>query len=397
MRNAEVIRQWSILRELESSRRGTIDELAARTGVSTRTIRRDLEALQAAGFPLFDEVHDGKKYWTLEQRAFRRLDGTAFTLAELTAIYFSRSLVECLAATPFQRDVRSAFDKLASALTPGMRQFLDRLPLVMQAKAEPGSQSLVDEPSTPATASRQSAPRSARVGQLVDATLNHRRAVMRYHSFSSDREKEYVIEPYRLVFAQGGFYVIAHVPEYQALRTFAVERIQSLSITEDRFDPVELPADAFENSLGVNQGTAERIAILFEPRIARYIRERVWHSSQQIDEAADCTLTLTLNVCNDFALRSWILGFGPLARVISPPELAAQIQDEAERTRLPTSSPSCMCVFAKRSNSPTLALTPPAGLELRGIGHGRATAAPSPSLDLMCPTATGYRIASSGK
>jgi predicted DNA-binding transcriptional regulator YafY len=334
MRNAEVIRQWSILRELESSRRGTIDELAERTGVSTRTIRRDLEALQAAGFPLFDEVHDGKKYWTLEQRAFRRLDGTAFTLAELTAIYFSRSLVECLAATPFQRDVRSAFDKLAGALTPGMRQFLDRLPLVIQAKADPGSQSLVDEPSTPATASRQSAPRSARVGQLVDATLNHRRAVMRYHSFSSDREKEYVIEPYRLVFAQGAFYVIAHVPEYHALRTFAVERIQSLSITEERFDPVELPADAFENSLGVNQGTAEQIAILFEPRIARYIRERVWHSSQQIEDASDGALTLTLKVCNDFALRSWILGFGPLARVISPPELAAQIQDEAERTRL---------------------------------------------------------------
>ena len=84
----------------------------------------------------------------------------------------------------------------------------------------------------------------------------------------------------------------------------------------------------------MNQGTAERIANLFEPRIARYIRERVWHSSQQIDEASDGALTLTLNVCNDFALRSWILGFGPLARVISPPELAAQIQDEAERTRL---------------------------------------------------------------
>jgi len=157
MRNAEVIRQWSILRDLEASRRATIDDLAQRTGVSTRTIRRDLEALQSAGFPLFDEVHDGKKYWTLEQKAFRRLDDTGFTLAELTAIYFSRSLVECLAATPFQRDVGSAFDKLAAALTPGMRQFLDRLPLVIQAKADPGTQSLMDGPSTPATASRQSA------------------------------------------------------------------------------------------------------------------------------------------------------------------------------------------------------------------------------------------------
>ncbi len=334
MRNAEVIRQWSILRDLESSRRVTIDDLAERTGVSTRTIRRDLEALQSAGFPLFDEVHDGKKYWTLEQRAFRRLDDTGFTLAELTAIYFSRSLVECLAATPFQRDVRTAFDKLAAALTPGMRQFLDRLPLVIQAKAEPGSQSLTDDPSTPVTASRHAAPRSARVAQLLDATLHHRRTVMRYHSFSSNREKEYVIDPYRLVFAQGSLYVVGYVAEYRELRTFAVERIQSLSVTEERFQPVDLPADAFANSLGVNEGTPERIEIVFEPRIARYLKDRVWHSSQQTQEAADGTLTMTLNVCNDWALRSWILGFGPLARVVSPPELVRQIQDEADRTRL---------------------------------------------------------------
>src|SRR5918996_5182075 len=139
-RNAEVIRQWTILRDLEASRRHTIDGLAARTGVTTRTIRRDLEALQASGFPLFDEVIDGKRYWRLEAKAFRRLDDTGFTLAELSALYFSRTLVECLAATPFQQDVRSAFAKLAGALTPGMRQFLDRLPLVIQAKPEPGAQ-----------------------------------------------------------------------------------------------------------------------------------------------------------------------------------------------------------------------------------------------------------------
>ncbi len=192
----------------------------------------------------------------------------------------------------------------------------------------------MENASTPATASRQSDPRGARVGQLLDAILNHRRAVMRYHSFSSDREKEYRIEPYRLVFAQGGFYVIAHVPEYEALRTFAVERIQALSVTEEPFEPVDLPADAFENSLGVNQGTPEPIEIAFEPRIARYVKERTWHSSQRIEEAGDGRLTMTLNVCNDFALRSWILGFGPLARVISPPELVRQIQAEADQTRL---------------------------------------------------------------
>ena len=42
---------------------------------------------------------------------------------------------------------------------------------------------------------------------------------------------------------------------------------------------------------------------------------------------------LSLDVCNDWALRSWILGFGPLARVVSPPELASQILDEINRAR----------------------------------------------------------------
>ena len=36
-RNAEVIRQWTLLRALEGSRTSTIDGLAESTGVSTRT------------------------------------------------------------------------------------------------------------------------------------------------------------------------------------------------------------------------------------------------------------------------------------------------------------------------------------------------------------------------
>src|SRR5689334_18899695 len=237
-RNAEVIRQWSILRDLEAARRLTIDDLAERTGVTTRTIRRDLEALQVAGFPLYDELIDGKRFWTLEQRAFKRLDDTGFTLAELSALYFSRTLVECLAATPFQRDVATAFDKLASALTPGMRQFLDRLPLVIQAKGpapRPGDDRLERE----------------HISRLLDATLHHRRTQMNYFSLASGREKEYMIEPYRLVYAPGGLYLFAFVPEYGETRTFAVERIRAVSLLEDRFTPPAAVQDTFANSIGV--------------------------------------------------------------------------------------------------------------------------------------------------
>ena len=317
MRNAEVIRQWTLLRELESSRRLTIDDMAALTGVSTRTIRRDLEALQYVGFPIYDEVDDGKRFWMLEQKAFKRLDATGFTFAELSALYFSRTLVEGLAATPFQQDVKSAFDRLAAALTPGMRQFLDRLPLVIQAKAEPGAQAV--------------APRTREIAQLLDATLQHRRVVMRYHSFSSEREKAYTIEPIRIVFAQHALYLMAYVPEYKEVRTFAIDRIKSLSLTEERFEPVESDDEVFAHSLGVHHGPPEQIEILFEPRIAPYVRERVWHASQTVREHPDGRVLVTLNVSNDFALRSWILGFGALATVQSPGGLAAQIEEEAVR------------------------------------------------------------------
>lgn len=319
-RNAEVIRQWSILRDLEAARRLTIDDLAQRTGVTTRTIRRDLEALQSAGFPLYDELDDGKRYWTLEQRAFKRLDATGFTLAELSALYFSRTLVECLAATPFQQDVATAFEKLASALTPGMRQFLDRLPLVMQAKGAP-----------PRGADERA--ERTHVARLLDATLHHRRVRMQYFSLSSAREKAYMIEPHRLVYSQGGLYVLAFVPDYREMRTFAIERIRSLSPLEERFTPVEQPADAFAHSLGVNEGTPERIEIAFEARIAPYVRERRWHPSQTVADRDDGGVAVTLDVCNDWALKSWILSFGPLARVVAPASLARQIRDEIDLAR----------------------------------------------------------------
>lgn len=58
-RNHQLIRQWRILLRLASARVATTYyALAADYGVSARTIRRDLAALQEAGFPLVDEVVD---------------------------------------------------------------------------------------------------------------------------------------------------------------------------------------------------------------------------------------------------------------------------------------------------------------------------------------------------
>src|SRR3990170_176173 len=123
-RNQEVIRQWKVLHALESSRHGVaIAALADDMRVTTRTIRRDLAALQEAGFPLFDERDDdGRVRWRLDGQILKGLE-TGFTVPELCALYLSRSLLATVAGTPFQRDLGLAFTRLEKMLTPRMRQF----------------------------------------------------------------------------------------------------------------------------------------------------------------------------------------------------------------------------------------------------------------------------------
>jgi proteasome accessory factor B len=155
---------------------------------------------------------------------------------------------------------------------------------------------------------------------------------MRYHSVSSARVKDYVIHPYRLAFAQGGLYLLAFVPDYEDVRTFAVERISAVSLEKQTFTPPKQPVgeDVFANSLGVNTGPAERVEIEFDARVAPYVRARVWHASQQISDVDEGGLRLTMSVCHDWALRSWLLSWGAFARVLSPPALAADIKSDLQ-------------------------------------------------------------------
>jgi predicted DNA-binding transcriptional regulator YafY len=319
-RNAEVIRQWTILREIERARGVgvTIDDLASLCSVTTRTIRRDLQALEEAGFPLYDDkTHDdGRTRWRINGQAFKGL-AAGLTLSELCALYFSRTLLESLSGTPFRDDVEGAFEKLASALTPHMRQFLDQLPRVIATKGD---------------ARKREDPRQQQtIARALDATLHLRQATITYYSKSSDRTKAYLIHPYRLAYAQGGLYLLAYVPEYGEVRTFAVERIHDIALLDERFAPIEeLPDAAFPHSLGVHSGPPERIEIAFEPPAADYVRAREWHPTQRVSDADAGGIRLTLDVCVDRALTSWILSFGPFARVVAPERLAREIAGQFE-------------------------------------------------------------------
>jgi len=317
-RNQEAIRQWQILRAIAAARCGlTIPALAKETGVTVRTIRRDLVALQESGFPLYQDSGEAGRVWKLDARAISGLDA-GFTLMELCALYFSRTTLECLVGVPFHRELAQAFARFEQAITPPMRRFLDRLPAVVGARPAPGA---------------KRPPSRERVAQLLDAALHQRKVRMRYHSLSSRRTRDYEVDPYRVVYADGGLYLIANVPEYGEVRTFAIERILRLQIRDERFTDAPLLRDPFADSFGVHSGRAERVELEFDREAGVHVSERQWHPTQKVRMDVDGRVRVELHVVIDWSLRRWILGFGAHVRVVSPSTLAEDILDELDAAR----------------------------------------------------------------
>ena len=319
-RNSELIRQWSILRTLASSRRTTIAQLADETGKTERTVRRDLKALEAAGFPLEEDQDATGKFWRLPPKALAKLERSGFTFAELSALHMSRALFECFAESTLLRDLQGAFNKLDAAMSPDMRRFLDKMPKAISAKSP--------------QAKRQTQQTHTITIRLLEAIMDTRVVVMKYDSPTSKRVKPYTVHPYRIVHAQGGLYLVAFVPEHSELRTFAIERIRQAAADKVTFEMLdELGTDPFANSLGVFRGPAVKVRLRFASALADRLKERTWHPSQQFRDRPDGATDMTLSVSDDYALRSWILSFGSGVRVLGPAPLVQWAMDELDASR----------------------------------------------------------------
>jgi predicted DNA-binding transcriptional regulator YafY len=319
MRNAEVIRQWKILRRIEAGRLTTVRDLAEEHQVTERTIRRDLEALQEAGFPLYDDRHEGRRVWRLVEGHRQRI-AQSFTLSEMAALYFGKNLMSILAGAPFARDIDTAFEKIRGALPARSLPFLSRIQGLFAARPDP---------------SKDYSRKRELIAQLIDATLHQRRIVLDYFSFHSRRRKQYTADPYRVVYYHGGLYLYARVKEYEEVRTFAVERINHIQVLDDEF---EAPGDFdlmeySRGAFGIAGGQPESVVIRFSCEIAGYARERVWHESQSLEEQSDGSVILRLRVAVNRELRAWVKGYLPHVEVLEPESLRNRIAQELDRAR----------------------------------------------------------------
>jgi predicted DNA-binding transcriptional regulator YafY len=167
----------------------------------------------------------------------------------------------------------------------------------------------------------------------MEATGEQIRVRMQYYSVHSQKKKSYTVHPYRLMYFRSGLYLFAYVEEYQQVRTFAIERIESIEKLGDHF---EKPSDfTVENYLGDAFGLVKEepfdLEVHFNPDVAEYVRSRVWHPSQQVREIGSGRISLKMHAGGEFELVSWVLSFGASATVVSPERLRRRVETELSR------------------------------------------------------------------
>jgi predicted DNA-binding transcriptional regulator YafY len=297
----------------------SIDDAARALECTARTIWRDLSALQAAGFPLYDDkAADGRRsIWKLEEKFTLGLP-VKLTLAETAALVMSRDLLRPAGVGALGSALASAFDKIGRALSRDARQLLDQMRESIGVRA---------------VGAKLQAPAAEHVALIEQALHDRRRLDMRYYLMSRDEETRRQVDPYHLTVYEGGFYLVGYCHLRKTERIFSVERIRELKLLATRFTvrPGFNAQEYLQHTWGIIKGDIVPVKVLFARSVARYIRDRLWHPTQKFRELSDGRLEMTMRVADTLEVRRWILGYGALAEVAEPQSLREALRVEIER------------------------------------------------------------------
>jgi len=315
-RGDQLGRQWKIIQALMSSRKGkTVSELARELECHIRTVYRDLEALQTAGFPFYNEQAGKQSYWSLMDTAKRKIP-LPLDLTELMALYFSRDMMKILKDTIFYDSLETLFQKIKATLPQEYITYLSRIE---------SSLGVHSKPHKPYGEYREV------IERVNEAVLQRRCIRINYFSMHRKETASRTVSPYKIWFFDGSFYMIGYCRLRKDVRIFALDRIRDLETTQETFEIPESfdMAGFMRSSFGVFHGEPVRVKIRFSPNIAGYIAEKIWHDSQTIEHEKNGAVLFAAEVAGTDEIKFWILNWGSKAEVLEPESLRDEIREEA--------------------------------------------------------------------
>ncbi len=316
-RGDQLGRQWKLIQALSAYRTGkSAAELAQELGCHPRTVYRDLEALQLAGFPLYTDRVDGRSLWSFVDTVKHQIP-LPLNLTELMALYFSRDMLKVLKNTIFYDSLETLFQKIKATLPPEYINYLSRI----EKSLKVGLSSY-----------KEYGGHTETLNSLNEAVLNGKYIEMIYFTMSRKQKTRRKVAPYKIWFFDGTFYLIGHCLLRNSVRLFAIDRIKSLWLTDESFQiPEDFNTEDFmRSSFGTFVGNLTTVKIHFETDIAGYIQERTWHESQEIESQEDGSIIFKVTVAGTDEIKFWVLNWGAKATVLEPDSLRDEIKSEAE-------------------------------------------------------------------
>ncbi|HAY79638.1 MAG TPA: WYL domain-containing protein [Planctomycetaceae bacterium] len=315
-RNEQLIRQHKILQILERYKFGRLieeirDELVDELGLTslhTRTVKRDLEALQAAGIHVeANEIARGR-VWKMGAGAKGAHKITA-SATEMIALSLGRDLMYPLLGTPFWQGIESFWNKVEDQLPDAIWDHYYKYRQVLYVLG------------TPAKSYEK---QHGMLKTINRAILEHRLVEIDYQKPGEPMSKR-TIEPYAIVVYQSSLYIIAAAHEIDVdgdrIRHFKLDRFRKATARDEWFKPVD-ESDLQEyvgRSVGIfSGGKTKNFKVRISAKAAPWVIEDPWHAEQKVDQLKDGSIQLTVKAAHELEIIPRVLALGKEAELLSP-------------------------------------------------------------------------------
>ncbi|WP_194819122.1 YafY family protein [Nocardia sp. XZ_19_385] len=288
---------------MQTRGRVTAAELAGELEVSVATARRDLEALSAAGVPVYPQPGRGGG-WQLVGGA--RTDLTGLTAPEAQALFLLAG-----SSTGAEPEVKSALRKLVLAL-----------PQTFRADAQAAADAVVIDP---ARWGQHDKNRPGVVSLLQRAVVERRRVRMDYER--AGKRTQRLVEPWGLVDKDSTWYLIAGTDTGK--RTFRVDRILSAELTDETADR---PADfdltaAWDEVVGEmeQRRAAVSATVLISAELLPVLRDQQGRHCEVDGPAPDGRVQVRISAPTANMVARQLAGWGSDVEVLEPASVRAEL------------------------------------------------------------------------
>ena len=291
----KIFRLWSILNKLDTGGQVFTAKLAKDFNVSIRSVQRDVELLNMVGFPV---VSCGKGcYGFVEGFSLKRIMMSEEDASLLSFLYeIAKSL-----GGKFENSFNGILKKILKPDTES--PFYVKMPGGMKLSE--------DYPF---------------ISDIESAIDERKKMVIEYAS--DKKSKKYTVDPLKIIFFEGFWYLLANIDDKDNLRKFRLDMIESSKSTNQGYELPDNLKTVLDESVNVwfEEKRDQKVTLRVDSKVAKYFRKKKYFPAQTIKkDNKDGSLVLESSFSDDMEVIPTVLHWIPWVKVASPESIKSKV------------------------------------------------------------------------